>query len=92
MGTLLAQNDLRASLPVPADVHAPARRRRRGGGKVSVLTGLAVVVVGGLLVWAFAGLFVLAFHIFEYAALALVAGWLGYKLGHARGRRERRST
>lgn len=50
---------------------------------------LVVIVVGGLLVWAFAGLLSVAFHIVEYVAVALVAGWVGYKLGHARGRRGR---
>jgi len=54
------------------------------------LTIVGAVVVGGLLVWAFAGIFDLAFHIFEYVAIALVAGWVGYKLGHAAGRHEGR--
>jgi hypothetical protein len=48
---------------------------------------LVAIVVGGLLIWAFAGVVSVAFHIAEYVALALVAGWVGYKLGHARGRR-----
>lgn len=68
----------------------PARRRRGIGARA--ITGLVVIVVAGLMVWAFAGIFVLAFHIFEYAALALVAGWVGYKLGHAKGRHEHRAT
>jgi hypothetical protein len=29
----------------------------------------------------------LAFHVAEFAFLALAAGWVGYKIGHARGRR-----
>ena len=78
-----------AALPA-TKTRALARPRR--SGTASILTGLGIIVVGGLLVWAFAGLFVLAFHIFEYAALAVVAGWAGYKLGHARGRRERRPS
>ena len=44
---------------------------------------MVAIVVGGLLVWAFAGVLSVAFHIAEYAALALVAGWVGYKLGHS---------
>lgn len=68
----------------------PSTLGRRGGGGMSTLWAiLVVIVVGGLLVWAFAGLLSVAFHIVEYVAVALVAGWVGYKLGHARGRRGR---
>jgi hypothetical protein len=48
---------------------------------------LGVIVVGGVLLWAFAGVVSLAFHIGEFVVVAGVAGWLGYKLGHIRGRR-----
>ncbi len=48
------------------------------------------VVAGAVLVWAFGGLFSLAFHIAEYVALALAAGWAGYKVGYARGEHRRR--
>jgi hypothetical protein len=40
-------------------------------------------------IWVFAGVFLFALHIAEYVALALVAGWVGYRIGHARGRRAR---
>jgi hypothetical protein len=50
---------------------------------------LGIIVVGGVLLWAFAGVVSLAFHIGEYVAVGAIAGWLGYKLGHARGRRGR---
>jgi hypothetical protein len=88
--TLLVEPAVQARLPARSQDTAPAAGRRGSGARV--MAGLGVIVVAGLLVWAFAGLFVLAFHIFEYAALAVVAGWLGYKLGHFRGRRERRGT
>ncbi len=48
---------------------------------------LGIIVVGGVLLWAFAGVVSLAFHIGEFVAVGAIAGWLGYKLGHARGRR-----
>ncbi len=48
---------------------------------------LGIIVVGGVLLWAFAGVLSLAFHIAEFVAVGAIAGWLGYKLGHARGRR-----
>lgn len=61
--------------------------RRSRGGMGSLWAILVAIIVGGLLVWAFAGVLSVAFHIAEYAAIALVAGWVGYKLGHSRGRR-----
>jgi Flp pilus assembly protein TadB len=61
--------------------------QRSGRGMSTFWAILVAIVVGGLLVWAFAGVVSVAFHIAEYVALALVAGWVGYKLGHARGRR-----
>jgi hypothetical protein len=53
---------------------------------------LGVIVVAGVLLWAFAGVLSLAFHIGEFVAVGAIAGWLGYKLGHARGRRSSSST
>ncbi len=50
---------------------------------------LGIIVVGGVLLWAFAGVVSLAFHIAEYVAIGAIAGWLGYKIGHARGRRSK---
>ena len=97
---LLVQDELSRPLPARATGGAPfaqtgqpvqpgpGRPPKRRSGKATVVTGLAVIVVGGLLVWAFAGLFELAFHLFEFAALALVAGWVGYKIGHAVGRHD----
>jgi hypothetical protein len=63
----------------------PARRTSKGTSSFWAI--LVAIVVGGLVVWAFAGVVSVAFHIAEYVALALVAGWIGYKLGHSRGRR-----
>jgi Na+/glutamate symporter len=53
---------------------------------------LGALVVGGLLVWVFAGFVSFAFHVAEYVALAAAAGWVGYKLGYARGRRHHRQA
>jgi hypothetical protein len=49
---------------------------------------VATVVVGGLALLLFVNIFSHVFHLFEYAAVALVAGWVGYKLGHFQGRHE----
>jgi hypothetical protein len=68
--------------PGGAEVHAPSRPLRH-----QLLAILAVVVLGGTALWAFSGLFSLAFHIGELVAVALVAGWAGYRAGHFQGRR-----
>jgi hypothetical protein len=66
----------------------PEGRNSRGRSGVSpIWPVLGIIVVGGVLLWAFAGVVSLAFHIAEYVAIGAIAGWLGYKLGHARGRR-----
>ena len=70
---------------------ATRRQPQASGAKRSpghqALLILGVLVVGGLCLWIFSGLFTLAFHIGEFVAVALVAGWLGYRMGHFRGRR-----
>jgi hypothetical protein len=66
--------------PGPADDQARTRRSR-------FWPAVAVLAVGAVVVWVFAGVFLLALHIAEYVALAGAAGWVGYRIGHARGRR-----
>jgi hypothetical protein len=82
----LALSQRSGRLPVGAP--APAAPVRSGHGHF--FTVLAALVVGGVVVWAFAGVVSLAFHIAEYVALAAAAGWAGYRLGYARGRHHRR--
>jgi hypothetical protein len=69
-----------------ADLSDGSNNKRRGGMS-PVWPVLGIIVVGGVLLWAFAGVVSLAFHIAEYVAVGAIAGWLGYKIGHARGRR-----
>jgi len=70
----------------------PDGRRGRRRARRGLWTVAAALVIGGLFVWLFAGLFSLAFHVGEYVALALVAGWVGYKLGFFNGRRHGHAT
>jgi hypothetical protein len=87
-GTVAAlSNGRRAPALATRDPDEAPSRRRNGRGMSSLWAILVAIVVGGLLIWAFAGVLSVAFHIAEFVALALVAGWVGYKLGHARGRR-----
>ena len=88
---VLTEDDIAHALPARQLQPDPPARRQRSSGKASVLAGLVLIVVGGLLVWVFGGLFRLAFHIFEYAALAIVSGWVGYRIGQFRGRHGRRA-
>ncbi|MGC8626887.1 MAG: hypothetical protein ACP5VR_04890 [Acidimicrobiales bacterium] len=50
---------------------------------------IAALVIAGTVIWAFAGLFTLAFHVAEYVVLVALASWAGYKVGYASGRRHR---
>jgi Flp pilus assembly protein TadB len=61
--------------------------RRRAGKRRLFWPVVAAIVVGAVAIWVFAGVFLFALHIAEYVALALVAGWAGYRIGRARGRR-----
>ena len=91
LGTLLAPT--RAAPMVSTreqDAEAVSERSgktRRGGKRRLFWPVVAAIVVGAIAVWVFAGIFLFALHIAEYVALALVAGWAGYRIGHARGRR-----
>lgn len=69
----------------------PSRPGSRQGGARGrgLLALIGLIAVGGLCLWAFTGIFSLAFHVGEFVAVALVAGWAGYRVGHFRGRRGR---
>lgn len=50
----------------------------------------AVLVAAAISVWFVAGVIFAAVRLIEVLLVAVVAGTLGYRLGHARGRREHR--
>ncbi len=62
--------------------------RRLGFTPSILLVVLAVVVLLGV-VWAVAGLVFAILRIVELVAAVVVAGGIGYRVGRARGRRER---
>jgi hypothetical protein len=68
---------------------AKAVRRRHHFGLGSLVGILALIGLGILLAWAFAGVIGLAVHIAGYVAVAAVAGWAGYRVGHLVGRHQR---
>jgi hypothetical protein len=51
---------------------------------------VAAVAVIGLVTWVLAGVVFALFHVIELLIVAGVAGWVGYRLGHYRGRHQRR--
>jgi hypothetical protein len=66
---------------------APDRGRGRFGGNLAVV---AVVAVVGFVVFGWvAAAFFAVLRIVELLAVALVAGWVGWKLGVQHGRRQR---
>lgn len=68
----------------------PAPVRRPRGGTIHVAGVVVAIAVIGLVAWAVAGIVFAVLHVLELAAVALAAGWAGYRLGHYRGGRPRR--
>jgi len=63
---------------------------KRGGPGRTVAVGV-VVILAGLIAWAlFRGVVDLALRLAEFIVLAVVAGWVGYKIGHWQGERSAR--
>ncbi len=65
----------------------PATGRSGMGGNLAVLA--VVVVVGFVVVGWVAAAFFAVLRILELAAAAVVAGWIGFKLGVQKGKRQR---
>jgi Flp pilus assembly protein TadB len=68
---------------------SPEPVRRQAGKRRLFWPVVGAIAIVAVAIWVFAGVFLFALHIAEYVALALVAGWVGYRVGHARGRRAR---
>lgn len=74
--------------PLPATrASANQQLRRASGAKNLFWALLAVALVGGVAWLFFGSVFHLVLHIAELVAVALVAGWAGYEVGRARGRK-----
>jgi Flp pilus assembly protein TadB len=76
----------------PASLDArPRRPARRGSGLPGNLATVVILAVVGVVVvgWVAAAFFAIL-HIVELLAVALGAGWVGFKLGVHQGRRSRR--
>jgi hypothetical protein len=68
------------------DERRPARSLSSRAGWM--IAGLAVVA---LFAWFVVGLVFAALRLIELVAIAALAGWIGYRLGHRQGRRAARS-
>lgn len=80
------------SAPIARAGRAPSpslsgNRRRHHGPAGSLLLVLVVLLAIGAATWILAGTFSLALHVFELVAVAVGAGWVGYRIGHFRGSR-----
>lgn len=76
-----------SNAPVPATAAVPSTRRHRPLATVAL--GVVVILAAVLAVWILIGAFYLALRIVELIAVAFAAGWMGYRIGHWRGRHER---
>jgi Flp pilus assembly protein TadB len=77
--------------PAPsAKPSSPGEAEKPRRGRHHLVTVVLVVVVGVLAFALFQGVLGLALRVAEYVAVALLAGWVGYRFGHWRGRRESR--
>ncbi len=77
--------------PTPVEIVRPApsgegRRRPIGRQLVMLVVALIVLVLVG---WFLIGAVLAIARLIELIAVALVAGWVGYRLGHFRGRHQR---
>ncbi len=65
-----------------------ARKPGRSLSSYAVLALLGVIVVV-VAAWLVAGIVVGLLHALELVIVAVLAGWVGYRIGHYRGRRQR---
>lgn len=81
----------RADVQRPDVVYAPPPSAKpRNLGMHMILVILAVVLLA-LAAWMIAGLVFAVLHLIELVLVAAAAGWAGYRLGHFRGSRDKRS-
>jgi len=67
---------------------APAGRSRSLGWHVGLV--IAAVLAIGIGVWLIAGIVLALLHVVELVAVALAAGWAGYRIGKHRGAKPHR--
>lgn len=84
----------RAPSSAPVDiVGRPDRTPASGGGHhvgYHLAVFAAVLVAAAISIWFLAGAVYALFRLIEVLVVALLAGTLGYRIGRARGRHERR--
>ncbi len=72
----------------PDVVYGPDTRRGHSLASYALLGVLAIVAVV-VAAWIVAGVLIGLLHALELLAVAAAAGWVGYRIGHYRGRRAR---
>jgi Flp pilus assembly protein TadB len=79
----------RAPAPVRPDAVVAGRQPRSSSLGLRVTGFLILAIVALIVVWLVAGFVFAVLRILELVAVAVVAGWLGWKLGVHHGRRTR---
>jgi Flp pilus assembly protein TadB len=78
-----------APMPVRPDAVLPAKKDGGSGLGLRVMGILFLIILAAVAAWFVFGLVIHILHIVELIAVALGAGWLGWKLGVHHGRRTR---
>jgi Flp pilus assembly protein TadB len=86
-----AQSVERAAPPIAVrpDAVLPAKQDTGSGVGLRVMGILFLIILAAVAVWFVFGLVIHILHIVELIAVAVGAGWLGWKLGVHHGRRSR---
>jgi hypothetical protein len=57
-----------------------------GRGGVSLVGVILALIAIAAVIWVVSSVVFSLLHVFELAVAALIAGWVGYRIGHYRGR------
>ena len=63
---------------------------RGSHGRLHLATAAVAIILIGVVAWLVAGVVFAVLHVLELIAVAVVAAWGGYRLGHWRGTHQRR--
>ncbi len=78
-------------VPGPARAGSDPSRYPRPRGAAHLVGWVAAgVVVAGVAAWLLLGVAFAVLHLLELVVVAGAAGWVGYRVGHFRGRRDGR--
>lgn len=68
---------------------APPGRDRSGRTGLTLVGAILALLAIGAVVWVIFSVVFTLLHVLELVVVAVIAGWLGYRIGHYRGRHVR---